>query len=97
MKGRIAELAIREAKGEVEDLEGHKEEMDSVKFWARDEITNHLRKASKGTPKLQGNSMLALAGLLNAVVSHEEDGEGEKSEVMDFTLHIHTTSFTPIT
>lgn len=75
IKGRIADLSIKEEKGEIDDKEGLKEEIEFAKFWARDEITNQLRKASKSTPKLQGNSMFALVGLLNAVVSYEDEEE----------------------
>ena len=49
------------------------EDLATVKFWARDEITNQLRKASRGSPKVQGNSVLALVGLANAVADHEQN------------------------
>lgn len=77
IRGRTADLILKNDKEPFEDEEEFKEDLESVKFWARDDITNQLRKASKGTPKLQGNSMFALVGLLNAVTTYEEDDESD--------------------
>lgn len=61
----------------VTDEELHNDHLTSIKFWSRDQITNQLRKASKGSPKTQGNSILALVGLANAISSFEENESKE--------------------
>lgn len=56
----------------VTDKEIYDDELATAKYWARDQIMNQLKTASKGSPKVQGNSIFGLAALANAVLSHEQ-------------------------
>lgn len=76
-EGRRADLELQKERGLVTDEELHNDHLTSIKFWSRDQITNQLRKASKGSPKTQGNSILALVGLANAISSFEENESKE--------------------
>ena len=66
-------MELQKERGQLAYEELYEEEVTTAKFWARDQITNQLKKASKGSPRAQGNSILALVGLANAVNSYEEN------------------------
>ena len=53
----------------------------------RDDITSKLRKASKGSPKVQGNSIFALVGLASAVETYKEGEEKMVAEQYISTRH----------
>lgn len=59
-------------KGLVTDKEIFEEELGTAKYWARDQIMNQLKTASKGSPKVQGNSIFGLGALANAVLLYEQ-------------------------
>ncbi|XP_014663966.1 PREDICTED: focadhesin-like [Priapulus caudatus] len=67
-EGRKAELEIkqRKANGDADTVEESSGE--TAWLWARDQITDTLRTAARGTPQEQGNSVVALAALAAAVV-----------------------------
>ncbi|XP_065649602.1 focadhesin isoform X7 [Hydra vulgaris] len=74
IQGRKANLEISKEKRLISDEE-FQEDSKSIKFWVRDQITDQLKKASKQSPQLQGNSVLGLLGLAHAVSNYEENND----------------------
>ncbi|XP_047129066.1 focadhesin isoform X1 [Hydra vulgaris] len=74
IQGRKANLEISKEKKLISDEE-FQEDSKSIKFWVRDQITDQLKKASKQSPHLQGNSVLGLVGLAHAVSNYEENND----------------------
>jgi len=67
VEGRKAELEMQHSHGHIQDVEELKTRQMNSWLWVRDQITEQLKAASRGNPSVQGNSVLALAGLARAV------------------------------
>jgi len=67
VEGRKAELDMQHSHGHIQDVEELKTRQMNSWLWVRDQITEQLKAASRGNPSVQGNSVLALAGLARAV------------------------------
>lgn len=67
--GRRVEIEVQKMDDEEERL--HR--INTVLLWCRDKIVNILKSASKGSPSMQGNSILALTGLVVASSQLEND------------------------
>ena len=97
IKGRNAELNLQLQQKDC-DKEDIQHKLATTDFWCRDKISDLLKTSSKGTPTMQGNSLLALAGLVCAikfVASGTPQNENEKqfdSEDSGFLSHNHWVS-----
>uniref|UniRef100_A0A493T3U9 Focadhesin n=1 Tax=Anas platyrhynchos platyrhynchos TaxID=8840 RepID=A0A493T3U9_ANAPP len=89
-----AVLQGRQAKLEM-DLKQGKEDLEDVQYkqftawlWVRDMLTDVIKGASKDSPVVKGNSILALTGLAVAVAKYESslssDNEGMPETEPDF-------------
>ena len=82
VKGRTAELnmQLKQKDCDEEDVQ-HK--LNTADLWCRDKITDLLKTSSKGSPTMQGNSLLALSGLLCAlkVVAARTQEAGDDADV----------------
>ncbi|XP_022783954.1 focadhesin-like isoform X5 [Stylophora pistillata] len=67
VEGRKAELEMQHSHGHFQSMEELKTRQSNCWLWVRDQITERLKAASRGNPSVQGNSVLALAGLARAV------------------------------
>jgi len=67
VEGRKAELEMQHSHGHIQDTEELKTRQMNSWLWVRDQITEQLKAASRGNPSVQGNSVLALVGLAQAV------------------------------
>eukprot|EP00112_Aurelia_sp_Birch-Aquarium-sp1_P008564 Seg1947.2 transcript_id=Seg1947.2/GoldUCD/mRNA.D3Y31 product=Focadhesin protein_id=Seg1947.2/GoldUCD/D3Y31 len=63
VEGRKAELSLLFNQGRLDSEADLKDEIASSELWARDQLSSQLMRASKGNPTVQGNSVIALAGL----------------------------------
>ncbi|CAH1796123.1 unnamed protein product, partial [Owenia fusiformis] len=67
---RQTELQQQSKREDSEDWEQLDNDSENAWIWVRDKICEILKRASRGAPNSQGNSILALAGLLTIVTSH---------------------------
>jgi len=84
IKGRATELNLQ-LKQKNCDKDDVQHKLNTVEFWCRDKITDILKSSSKGTPTMQGNSLLALSGMICALKfimtrSQEANTENDKSD-----------------
>eukprot|EP00112_Aurelia_sp_Birch-Aquarium-sp1_P004052 Seg1459.7 transcript_id=Seg1459.7/GoldUCD/mRNA.D3Y31 product=Focadhesin protein_id=Seg1459.7/GoldUCD/D3Y31 len=63
VEGRKAELSLLFNQGRLDSEADLKDEIASSELWARDQLSSQLMRASKGNPTVQGNSVIASAGL----------------------------------
>ncbi|XP_032233940.2 focadhesin [Nematostella vectensis] len=70
VEGRKAELQMQYSHGHITDQSELRDKLNNVGLWVRDQVTEQLKTASRGSPSVQGNSVLSLAGLAYAVYSH---------------------------
>ncbi|XP_068741397.1 focadhesin-like [Montipora capricornis] len=82
VEGRKAELEMQHSHGHIKDPEELKTRQANSWLWVRDQITEQLKGASRGNPSVQGNSVLALAGLARAVVQfiQQQSSSGETEQ-----------------
>ncbi|XP_044183101.1 focadhesin-like isoform X2 [Acropora millepora] len=67
VEGRKAELEMQHSHGHIKDPEELASRQANAWLWVRDQMTEQLKGTSRGNPSVQGNSVLALAGLAEAV------------------------------
>ncbi|XP_015773334.1 PREDICTED: LOW QUALITY PROTEIN: focadhesin-like [Acropora digitifera] len=67
VEGRKAELEMQHSHGHIKDPEELATRQANAWLWVRDQMTEQLKGTSRGNPSVQGNSVLALAGLAQAV------------------------------
>ncbi|XP_074851078.1 focadhesin [Carettochelys insculpta] len=94
LQGRQAELEMQLKHGK-EDPEEVQYKQFTAWLWVRDMLTDVIKGASKESPVVKGNSLLALTGLAVAVANYENslssDTEGPETE-LDFLPTKHWTS-----
>uniref|UniRef100_A0A669Q9U6 Focadhesin n=1 Tax=Phasianus colchicus TaxID=9054 RepID=A0A669Q9U6_PHACC len=87
LQGRQAELEMQLKHGK-EDPEDVQYKQFTAWLWVRDMLTDAIKGASKESPVVKGNSILALTGLAVAVAKYESslssDTEGMPETVPDF-------------
>ncbi|XP_031566041.1 focadhesin-like [Actinia tenebrosa] len=77
VQGRKEELALQFSHGHITDEKELNEKQTNAWMVTRDILTEQLQSASRGNPSVQGNSVLALAGLAFAVCSHTSQDSAE--------------------
>nr|XP_039248592.1 focadhesin-like [Styela clava] len=80
--GRLAELNMQKLRDDGDSTEAQEEleqKINTVNLWCRDKIMNVLKAASKGNPSSQGNAVFALAALIIATNTGENDMNEENT------------------
>ncbi|XP_061664812.1 focadhesin isoform X2 [Syngnathoides biaculeatus] len=72
LEGRRADLEMQHKK-EQEDPEELQYKQHCAWLWARDHLTNTIKGATKDSPVIQGNSVLALSGLAAVLAKYERN------------------------
>ncbi|XP_069034005.1 focadhesin isoform X1 [Embiotoca jacksoni] len=79
LQGRRADLEMQQKHGK-ENSEELQYQQHCAWLWARDQLADVLRAATKDSPVVQGNSILALSGLAAVLAKYESnlpaDGDG---------------------
>ncbi|KAM8898854.1 focadhesin isoform 1-T1 [Spinachia spinachia] len=79
LQGRRAELEMLQKRGEEESQELQYKQ-HCAWLWARDQLTDVIKAATKDSPVVQGNSILAVSGLAAVLAKYESnlpaDGDG---------------------
>uniref|UniRef100_A0A8D0BRD5 Focadhesin n=1 Tax=Salvator merianae TaxID=96440 RepID=A0A8D0BRD5_SALMN len=95
LQGRQAELEMQLKHGKEEPEKGQYKQFTAW-LWIRDMLTDVIKGASKESPVVKGNCLLALTGLAVAVAKHEKglssDSEGQFDTEPDFLLTKHWIS-----
>ncbi|XP_038660548.1 focadhesin [Scyliorhinus canicula] len=90
LQGRQAELEMQQKHGKDDP-----EELQYKKFiswlWVRDLLTDVVKSASKDSPVVQGNSILALTGLAVTVAKYENSLPSEANDVPEIGADILPT------
>ncbi|KAI4808283.1 hypothetical protein KUCAC02_000347, partial [Chaenocephalus aceratus] len=79
LQGRRADLGMQQKQGK-EDPQEIQYRQHCAWLWARDQLTDVIKTATKDSPVVQGNSILALSGLASVLAKYESnlpaDSEG---------------------
>ncbi|XP_041635386.1 focadhesin [Cheilinus undulatus] len=79
LQGRRADLEMQQKQGK-EDPQELQYKQHCAWLWARDQLTDVIKAATKDSPVVQGNSILALSGLAAVLAKYESnlpaDGDG---------------------
>uniref|UniRef100_A0A3Q3MEQ0 Focadhesin n=1 Tax=Labrus bergylta TaxID=56723 RepID=A0A3Q3MEQ0_9LABR len=79
LQGRRADLELQQKQGK-EDPQELQYKQHCAWLWARDQLTDVIKAATKDSPVVQGNSILALSGLAAVLAKYESnlpaDGDG---------------------
>ncbi|XP_051875127.1 focadhesin isoform X2 [Pristis pectinata] len=90
LQGRQAELEMQQKHGK-----GDPEELQYKQFiswlWVRDMLTDVVKSASKDSPVVQGNSILALTGLAVTVAKHESSLPSEANDAPEIGTEVLPT------
>ncbi|XP_051911869.1 focadhesin isoform X2 [Hippocampus zosterae] len=78
LEGRRADLETQRQKDQEEDTEALQSDQRRAWLWTRDHLTDTIGGATKESPVVQGNSILALGALAAAVAKYERDLPAEK-------------------
>ncbi|XP_046905306.1 focadhesin isoform X3 [Hypomesus transpacificus] len=76
LQGRRAELEMQKKQAK-ESLEELQYKQHCVWLWVRDQLTDVVKSASKDSPVVQGNSILALSGLATVLAKYESNLHSE--------------------
>uniref|UniRef100_A0A670ZN86 Focadhesin n=1 Tax=Pseudonaja textilis TaxID=8673 RepID=A0A670ZN86_PSETE len=82
IQGRHAELEMQLKHGK-EELEQVQYKQFTAWLWVRDMLTDAVKGASKESPVVKGNCLLALTGLAVAVAKHEKELTSDIEEQFD--------------
>ncbi|XP_058021695.1 focadhesin isoform X2 [Ahaetulla prasina] len=82
IQGRQAELEMQLKHGR-EELEQVQYKQFTAWLWVRDMLTDAVKGASKESPVVKGNCLLALTGLAVAVAKHEKELSSDIEEQFD--------------
>uniref|UniRef100_A0A8D2LIG2 Focadhesin n=1 Tax=Varanus komodoensis TaxID=61221 RepID=A0A8D2LIG2_VARKO len=91
LQGRQAELEMQLKHGK-EGPEEVQYKQFTAWLWVRDMLTDVIKGASKESPVVKGNCLLALTGLVVAVAKHEKGLSSDTEEQPDFLLTKHWIS-----
>ncbi|XP_059825981.1 focadhesin isoform X1 [Hypanus sabinus] len=90
LQGRQAELEMQQKHGKDDPEELQYKQFISW-LWARDMLTDVIKSASKDSPVVQGNSILALTGLAVTVAKHESSLPSEANDAPEIGAEILPT------
>ncbi|KAM9837030.1 focadhesin [Aulostomus maculatus] len=76
LQGRRADLEMQRKQGK-ENPQELQYKQHCAWLWARDQLTNIIKAATKDSPVVQGNSILALSGLAAVVAKYESNLPGD--------------------
>ncbi|KAM6949611.1 focadhesin-like [Aplochiton taeniatus] len=80
LQGRQAELEMQQqGKGNQEELQN---ELHCAWLWVRDQLTDVVKSASKDSPVVQGNSILALSGLAAVLANFKRNLPADRDKRM---------------
>ncbi|XP_069782843.1 focadhesin isoform X2 [Narcine bancroftii] len=90
MQGRQAELEMQQKHGKDDPEELQYKQFISW-LWVRDMLTDVVKSASKDSPVVQGNSILALTGLAVTVAKYESSLPSEANDTLEIGAEILPT------
>ncbi|KAM9833274.1 focadhesin isoform 2-T2 [Syngnathus typhle] len=73
LEGRRADLEMQRRKSDQEDREELRYKQHCAWLWTRDHLTDSIRAATKDSPVVQGNSVLALSALAAVLAKYERN------------------------
>ncbi|XP_076354475.1 focadhesin isoform X2 [Tachypleus tridentatus] len=95
-QGRRIELELQKARGRLDwSDQSFSVKLQNSWLWVRDRIIETIRNASKGKPSSQANSVLAVGGLIAAVikfVGSMDDQSVASQDSTDYVVHKHWVS-----